>query len=102
MPADRADELAAIMSEIRPAGTRVMAQALAEADLRDALPRIAVPTLLLYGDADARSSLDVARALHSSIPGSKLKVLPGLGHECYLEAPELFETEVRAFLSAQR
>lgn len=61
-----------------------------------------IPTLLLYGDADARSSLDVARALHSSIPGSTLKVLPGLGHECYLEASELFETEVRTFLSAQR
>ncbi|MCA1702871.1 MAG: alpha/beta hydrolase [Actinobacteria bacterium] len=102
MPAERASELEAIMSETRSAGTRVMAQALAQADLRDALPGIAVPTLLVYGDADARSSLDVARALHRSIPGSTLRVLPGLGHECYLEDPELFETEVRTFLSAER
>ncbi len=79
-----------------------MAQALAEADLRDALPRIAVPTLLLYGDATPDPRWTWLGALRSSIPGSTLKVLPGLGHECYLEAPELFETEVRTFLSAQR
>src|SRR4029078_4988777 len=46
LPADRAAELATIMSEIRPAGTRTMAYALAEADLRDVLPHIEVPTLL--------------------------------------------------------
>ncbi len=102
MPADRADELAKIMSEIRPMGTRIMAYALAEADLREALPGIEVPTLLVYGDADARSPLGVARALHHSIPGSTERMLPGLGHECYLEAASLFEAAVRPFLLAQR
>ena len=98
MPRKRADELATIMSEIRPAGTRTMAYALAEADLRDVLPRINVPTLLLYGDADERSPLSVAEALHSSIPRSTLTVMPGLGHECYLESAETFDTELRDFL----
>lgn len=101
MPIDRANELATIMSDIRPAGTRTMAYALAEADLRDALPTIEVPTLLVYGDADTRSPLSVANALHRSIPGSTLSVLPGLGHECYLESPTSFETVVRPFLLAQ-
>jgi pimeloyl-ACP methyl ester carboxylesterase len=58
-----------------------------------------VPTLLVYGDADARASLEVATALHEAIPGSELTVLPGLGHECYLESPEAFEEAVRAFLA---
>jgi pimeloyl-ACP methyl ester carboxylesterase len=101
MPKDRAEELTTIMSEIRPSGTRAMANALAEADLRDLLPRIDVPTLLLYGDADERSSLSVARELHASIPRSTLTVLPGLGHECYLESAETFATEVRKFLLTQ-
>jgi pimeloyl-ACP methyl ester carboxylesterase len=101
MPADRARELATIMSDIRPAGTRTMAQALAEADLRDALPRIDVPTLLVYGDADQRSPLDVAEALHRSIAGSTLAVLPGLGHECYIESAAAFGAVVRTFLAAQ-
>lgn len=98
MPRDRAEELARIMSEIRPTGTRTMAYALAEADLRHVLPRIDVPTLVLAGDADERSPLSVAQELHASIPRSTLTVMPGLGHECYLESPTMFETEVRKFL----
>ncbi len=48
-PAGATEELIAIMSDAHPAGMRVMARAFAEADLRDILGRIAVPTLLLYG-----------------------------------------------------
>lgn len=98
MPVNRAEELATIMSEIRPVGTRVMAHALAEADLREVLPRIEVPTLLLYGDADERSPLRVANELHDAIGPSMLVVLSGVGHECYLEAGPAFDTTVRKFL----
>ena len=98
MPPAVAAELSTIMSEIRPAGTRAMAHALAEADLRDVLPEINVPTLVLAGDADERSPLSVARALHASIPHSTLTVMPGLGHECYLESAETFDRAVRDFL----
>ncbi|TPW10149.1 MAG: hydrolase, partial [Acidimicrobiaceae bacterium] len=98
MPKERRAELATIMSEIRPAGTRTMAHALAEADLRDLLPRIEVPTLLIHGDSDERSSLDIANELHAAIPRSTLSVMPGLGHECFLESAERFDTEVRSFL----
>lgn len=100
MPAERAQELSAIMRETRPVGTRTMALALAEADLRHALPSIGVPTLVVCGDADERSPLSVGRDLHSAIPGSKLAVLPGLGHECYLESAATFDAEVRPFLVA--
>jgi len=98
MPENRRSELATIMSEIHPAGTRTMAHALAEADLRDLLPRIEAPTLLIHGDADERSSLDIANELHAAIPRSRLTVMPGLGHECYLESAEAFDMEVRNFL----
>ena len=46
-PAELAEEVVAIMSEFHPAGYRAMACAFAEADLRDVLPHIDVPTLLL-------------------------------------------------------
>ena len=98
MPENRRSELVTIMSEIRPAGTRTMARALAEADLRDVLPRIEAPTLLIYGDSDERSSLDIANELYAAIPGSRLTVMPGLGHECYLESAEAFDAMVRSFL----
>ncbi len=98
MTAEKKALLASIMSDARPVGTRVMARAFAEADLRDVLPRIQVPTLLLCGDADQRSSLAVGRALHAAIPSSKLVVLSGAGHESYFELPERFNAEVRSFL----
>lgn len=100
MPADRADELAGIMADARTAATRTMARALA-VDLRDALDAIDVPTLLVHGGDDARSPVPVGEALHRSIRHSELVVLPGLGHECYLESPDRFEAAVRPFLLAQ-
>ena len=71
---------------------------MAEADLCDVLPQIAIPTLLIHGDSDVRSPLYVAEQLHAGIPGSKLVVLPGVGHLVNLEAPERFNAELRAFL----
>lgn len=101
MSPDTAASLASIMSESRPVATRAMARALAEADLREALPSITVPTLVIHGEADERSPLAVAEALHEGISTSSLVVLPGLGHECYLEDPGRFNAEVRGFLAAQ-
>jgi pimeloyl-ACP methyl ester carboxylesterase len=95
---EKAEQLAAIMSDARPVGTRVMAHAFAEADLRGVLPEIQIPTLLLCGEADERSPLPVAEALHAAIPTSRMAVLAGLGHESYLESPERFNAEVREFL----
>jgi pimeloyl-ACP methyl ester carboxylesterase len=98
MPADRAAQLTAVMSEIRPAGTRTMARAIAEADLRSTLARITVPTLLLYGANDERAGRTAAEPLHAAIPTSTLVFMPGLGHECYLEDADAFHAEVRHYL----
>jgi len=100
-PVEVVEEARAMMLDVRPAGMRPMAQAFAEADLREVLPRIQVPTLLLYGDADQRSPLEgVAHDLHAKIPGSRLVVLPGVGHQCDMEAPDRFNAEVRSFLQS--
>jgi pimeloyl-ACP methyl ester carboxylesterase len=98
MPDEAVAALKTIMSETRATATRSMAHALAEADLRAALPSIRIPTLLIYGDADERSPPSVAQDLHRRIPKSRLVLLPGLGHECALESPDRFNFEVRSFL----
>jgi len=89
---------AAIMSDFHPPGMKAMVRALAEADLRDVLPCITVPTLLIYGDKDVRSPVTIGEDLHGQIPGSKLVVIPGAGHVSNFEAPERFNAEVREFL----
>lgn len=91
-------EAVGMMLDTRPAGMRAMLQGFAEADLRDVLPRINVPTLLLYGDADQRSPLSVAKDMQSKIPSSRLVVMAGVGHDSNMEAPDSFNAEVRGFL----
>ena len=85
------------MRAFHPAGFRAMARAAAE-DLRDVLPLVDVPTLLVYGDRDVRAPLTVAEHLHSAIAGSTLVVLPDTGHVGSIEAPEALTTAVRSFL----
>ena len=97
-PPEMAEEVKSLMSGVRPAANQAMLQAMAEADLRDVLPRVDVPTLLLYGDRDLRSPVDVGRALHEGISGSSLVILPGVGHFSSVEGAEQFNREVRSFL----
>jgi pimeloyl-ACP methyl ester carboxylesterase len=89
------------MRTFHPQGFRAMARASAE-DLRGALPEIDAPTLLVYGDRDVRAPLGVAEHLHGEIAGSRLVVLPGVGHVCNVEAPDAFNHQVRQFLRAGR
>jgi len=91
------DELAAVMSDFHPAGFRLMARSLAESDLRDSLADIRVPTLLLWGEADARSPVEVAHELERRIPHARLVLIPDAGHLSNVEAAERFNTEVRSF-----
>ena len=51
------DEQILIITRARPQTTRAMIRDLGPVDLRPALPRLTVPTLLLYGDADVRAPL---------------------------------------------
>jgi pimeloyl-ACP methyl ester carboxylesterase len=98
VPPATLDLVRSIMLEVRSAGTRPMLAAFAEADLRAVLPTITVPTLLLHGVADVRAPRPVAEALHAAIPNSELVLLPEVGHMGNLEAPEVFNAEMRRFL----
>jgi pimeloyl-ACP methyl ester carboxylesterase len=91
------DQMAA---DVRPESMRTALLVMAETDQRDVLPRIAVPTLLLWGDQDARSPLGVAHELQQAIPSSELVVIPGAGHVSNLEQPEAFNDAVRRFCRA--
>jgi pimeloyl-ACP methyl ester carboxylesterase len=75
-----------------------MLAALADVDLRPVLPTVAVPTLLVYGAEDVRAPRPVAEAMHRALPRSRLVVVPGVGHDVALEAPDAFGAEVRRFL----
>jgi pimeloyl-ACP methyl ester carboxylesterase len=97
-PAEAVRRFAASVRAFQPDGFRAMTWSSAEADLRDMLATVTIPTLLLHGDRDVRAPRDVVNALHAAIPQSKMVVLPGVGHVSPVEAPELFNRAVRGFL----
>jgi pimeloyl-ACP methyl ester carboxylesterase len=97
MPRETVDAFRASMRAFHPRGFRAMAHASAE-DVRDVLPDVDVPTLLVYGDRDVRAPLTVAEALQAAISGSRLIFLPDAGHLSNIEAPNEFNDAVRNFL----
>jgi len=89
-----------VAAAVRPETLRTELGIMAGTDQRELLPRITVPTLLIWGALDARSPLGVARQLEQAIPDTELVVIPGCGHVSNLEQPERFNAAVRAFCRA--
>jgi 3-oxoadipate enol-lactonase len=64
-------------------------RALKALDLRDALPKIKVPALILCGDRD-RANLPAARLIAQSLPRGRLHIEPGAGHLWNVQMAERF------------
>ena len=96
-PAEFVPLLEEIAAAVRRESLRTQLFVMAEADQRDLLPLIAVPTLLIWGELDVRSPLTVAHQFEEAIPDAKLVVIPGCGHVSNLEQPEQFNEAVREF-----
>jgi pimeloyl-ACP methyl ester carboxylesterase len=93
------EEMAA---DVRPESLRHALLVQAETDQRDLLPQITVPTLLIWGEQDVRSPLNIARQFEHEIPATKLVVIPQCGHVSNLEQPERVNEAVREFCRAHR
>ena len=62
------------------------------------LPKIDIPTLLIFGDEDQIIPLEEAKSMHSLIPASQLAIIPGAAHLLQLEKPTEFNDIVRNFI----
>jgi len=65
------------------------------------LARVHVPALVLVGEQEPCLSRSSARRLAHAIPGARGYVVPGVGHTWNLQAPELFNRTLRAWVSDQ-
>ncbi|MFJ3406213.1 alpha/beta fold hydrolase [Promicromonospora sp. NPDC090134] len=99
-PAELVPLLADVAADVRPATLAQQLGIMAEADLTDLLPRIDVPTLLVWGRLDARSPLTVASQFEAAIGDTTLVVIEGAGHLSHLERPEQVNDAVRDFCRA--
>jgi pimeloyl-ACP methyl ester carboxylesterase len=81
-----------------PAGWAAQAAAGAEWDADGRLGRIAAPTLVVAGTADAVVDPRNAQLLADAIPGATLSLIDGAGHLPFWERAEEFATLVERFL----
>jgi 3-oxoadipate enol-lactonase len=79
------DRLTVRSSRPRSRGATGQALAIGSYGSRYRLPSLTVPTLVIHGDADQVVPIDRGRELASRIPGARLEVIPGGGHN-YLVA----------------
>ncbi len=66
-------------------------------NLTSLLPRIKIPTLLIWGDKDKDTPLEYARIIEKKILGSKLVILKDAGHFSFLDKKEEFVKELINF-----
>ena len=84
--------LVAMVERNTPASFAAQQQALlTRPDAAGVLPTVAVPTLVLVGNADAWSPVEQHRAIATAIPGSELVVVEQCGHMSPVEQPAVFQ-----------
>jgi 3-oxoadipate enol-lactonase len=71
-----------------PGGYCACCEAIATMDLRDALPRVAVPTLVLGGIEDQALPTEHQRLIAERIPGARLELIPDAAHIASAQQPE--------------
>jgi 3-oxoadipate enol-lactonase len=69
-------------------------------DVRDALPRVRVPTTILVGEEDYATPIPMAEDLHRGIAGSTLTVLPKARHLTPLEVSQRIAADLKALLTS--
>ncbi len=71
---------------LNPAGFgRQLAAVLASGSRKSALRSVAIPTLVIHGDADPLIPVEGGKDTDASIPGAKLMIIEGIGHNLPLE-----------------
>lgn len=76
----------------------VLVGAVGVGENRERLARVTVPTLIVWGGADAVSPIDNGRLLHEKISASSFFVIDGAPHPCYLDQPAIWHRELVSFL----
>jgi pimeloyl-ACP methyl ester carboxylesterase len=82
----------------RPEGTPPPVQTFRNRLTFSLLETIAVPTLLMTGDADLYSPPAVLRLFAARIKNSESVIVPEVGHSTYWEQPEFFNQKVMEFI----
>ena len=71
---------------------------LRDADLREDMSKIAVPTGIFHGTQDKICSFEMAEVMHRGIPGSRIIRFEQSGHGMVVDETEKFNRELMDFV----
>lgn len=84
--------------EPEPDALRAGLDILRDCDLREALPRIAQPALVIAGERDTLTPPDASRHLAERMPNARLALMLGAAHAPFLSHPDRFVACIKGFL----
>lgn len=71
-------------------------------DLKNVMPSIKCPTLLIWGDKDTATPISDAKKMEKLIPDAGLVAFKGVGHYSFLEEPYRFAAVINSFLKKDK
>lgn len=84
-----------------PGGAEAFMRMAFDIDVRDIVPSVRVPTLVIHAQGDLICHVENGRFLAREIPNARYVELPGADHLPWFE-PELVMSEIREFLTGHR
>jgi 3-oxoadipate enol-lactonase len=97
---EAAEHLRALIRATAPEGYAGCCEAIRDMDLRDRLPRIEAPTLVVAGSQDPSTPAEKVRPIADAIPNAAYVELEGAAHIANMARPEEFERAVLHHLTA--
>ena len=76
--------------------------AIPKINLTQRLKEIACPSLVVVGEQDAGTPVEMAREIHAAMPGSELVIIPSASHLSNMEQPAAFTRALATFLNKHR
>lgn len=96
---DLVEKLKAMFAQVNPRAAIAALRGMAERkDHMNLLKDIDVPTLMIFGEHDKITNLEIAEKMKSAIPGAALAKIKNAGHYSNLEQPEAFNDALISFV----
>lgn len=96
----RFDALSTIGAQADGEAARTALNAMATWDGRESLPRLTMPSLIIWGDQDRSYRWRQVEYLWTHLPAASLAVIPGASHAAHVEKPDLFRLILEDFLTS--
>jgi pimeloyl-ACP methyl ester carboxylesterase len=86
---EKVEKAANMLRETNPEGYAGCCAAIRDMDLRDRLPSITTPTLVIAGAEDPATPPEHGELIRDSIPGAGFEVIPAASHLANMQRPEV-------------